>query len=236
MWIRFYAAEKEKSFDLIPLLISVTAIQCLGTLFAGSAGIILAPGVEQTDSIIPIMLWEHGDAVLSALLLCGVASAALSTANSQIHSIAAVYTIDIHKKYIDRDASEKKLVSVGKWAVLIISATAYVLLLNSPVMIIYTGTIGMSGTAQIFVPVVGALFWNRSNGKAAAFGVASGILVMIAIALITDLNISYCAVIALLVNSIVFIFGSMTFRPDIKTRRKNCPLQGSIRKENLKQR
>jgi len=220
MWIRFYAAEKKKTFDIIPLLICITAIQCLGTLFAGSAGIILAPGLEQTDSIIPIMLWGHGDAVLSALLFCGVASAALSTANSQIHAVAAVYTIDIHKRYINKAASERRLVSIGKWAVLIISASAYILLLNNPVMIIYTGTIGMSGTAQIFVPAVGALFWNRSNGKAAACGVAAGILVLTAVAVTTDLNISYCAVIALLVNGIIFVSGSLTLGADMKTREK----------------
>lgn len=220
MWIRCYSAEKKKSFDLIPVFISLAAIQCLGTLFAGSAGIILAPGIEQTDSIIPVMLWEHGDAVLSALLFCGVASAALSTANSQIHAVAAVYTMDIHKKYINQSASEKKLVSVGKWAVLIISATAYVLLLNNPVMIIYTGTIGMSGTAQIFVPAAGALFWNRSNGKAAACGVAAGIAALIATAAATDWIISYCAVIALTVNSIVFIGGSLTLNTDMKAREK----------------
>ena len=220
MWIRFYSAEKTESFGIIPLLICLTAIQCIGTLFAGSAGIIMAPGIKQTDSIIPVMLWEHGDLILSALLFCGVASAALSTANSQIHAVAAVYTIDIHKRYINKTASEKKLVAIGKWAVLMISASAYVLLLNNPVMIIYTGTIGMSGTAQIFVPAVGALFWNRSNGKAAACGVAAGIFVLTAIALLTDMNISYCAVIALVVNATVFIVCSLKLRPDAKTRER----------------
>lgn len=231
LWIRCYAAEKKTSFDMVPLFISVAAIQCLGTLFAGSAGIILAPGVEQTDNIIPIMLWEHGDAMLTALLFCGVASAALSTANSQIHAVAAVYTMDIHKRYINKTASEKKLVSVGKWAVLIVSAAAYVLVLNNPVMIIYTGTIGMSGTAQIFVPALGALFWNRSNGKAAAYGVGAGILSLIAVAAITDLNISYCAVIALAVNSIIFIFCSLTFETDMKAREKIVRYKDQYRRD-----
>lgn len=231
MWIRFYAAENKKSFDIIPLLICLTAIQCLGTLFAGSAGIVTAPGIQQTDSIIPVMLWEYGDMILSALLFCGVASAALSTANSQIHAVAAVYTIDIHKRYINKTASEKKLVSIGKWAVLIISATAYILLLNNPVMIIYTGTIGMSGTAQIFVPAVGALFWNRSNGKAAAFGVAAGILILTSVALATDLNISYCAVIALAANATVFIGLSLKLQPDMKTRERIVKYRSAYERE-----
>lgn len=220
MWIRFYAAEKKNSFDIIPLLICITAIQCIGTLFAGSAGIVMTPGIRQADSIIPVMLWEHGDMVLSALLFCGVASAALSTANSQIHALSAVYTIDIHKRYINPSAPEKKLVSIGKWAVLIISASAYILLLNNPVMIIYTGTIGMSGTAQIFVPVVGALFWNRSNGKAAALGVVAGIVVLSISTILTDFNISYCAVIALLINAVVFTAFSIKLPPDERTRER----------------
>ncbi len=220
MWIRLYAAEKKKTFDLIPLLICITAIQCVGTLFAGSAGILLIPDVYQADAILPIMLQKYGGAVMCAILFCGIASAALSTANSQIHAVAAIYTIDIHKRYINKTISERKLVSIGKWAVLIISAFAYLLLLNNPGMIIYTGTIGMSGTAQIFVPTVGALLWNRSNGKAAACGVASGILILILSATLTDFSISYCAVIALIMNSIIFLAGSLAIKTDMKTREK----------------
>jgi Na+/proline symporter len=220
MWIRMYSVEKEKTFDVIPFLLCCTAIQCLGTLFAGSAGIILAPGIKQTDSVIPVMLWEHGNTILSALLFCGVASAALSTANSQIHAIAAVYTIDIHKRYINCNASDKKLVSVGKWSVLLISAAAYVLLLNNPVLIIYTGTVGMSGTAQIFIPVLGALFWKQSNGTAAALGIAAGILTLAATAAGTSLNISFCAVAALTVNAAVFIAGSLFMKSDPATRER----------------
>lgn len=231
MWIRFYAAEKKITFDIIPLLICITAIQCVGTLFAGSAGILLIPDVYQTDAIIPIMLQKYGGAVLCAILFCGIASAALSTANSQIHAVAAIYTIDIHKRYINKSISERRLVFIGKWAVLIISALAYLLLLNNPVMIIYTGTIGMSGTAQIFIPVVGALFWKRSNGKAAACGVTGGILVLSLFALLTDFSISYCAVLALIVNSGLFIAGSLLMKTDMKTREKIVRYKGEFEKE-----
>jgi SSS family solute:Na+ symporter len=89
----------------------------------------------------------------------------------------------------------------------------------------------MSGTAQIFVPAVGALFWNRSNGKAAAYGVAAGILVMTAIAVTTSLNISYCAIIALAVNSAVFITASIKLKPDPKTRERIVRYREAYEKE-----
>ena len=220
MWIRFYAAQNKAVFNLIPLFITIAAIQCVGTMFAGSAGILLIPDAYQSDAVIPIMLLKYGDQVLCAFLFCGVASAALSTANSQIHAVAAIYTIDVHKRYINKDISEKKLASVGKWAVLVISASAYILLLNNPVMIINTGTIGMSGTAQIFIPVVGALFWKQSNGKAAACGIIAGILVLSLTFAFSNFSISYCAVIALLVNVSIFTGGSLILKVDLKTREK----------------
>lgn len=220
MWLRFYAAEKRKTFNIMPLLLCITAIQCIGTLFAGSAGILLIPDVYQMDAIIPVILQKYGGLVLRTILFCGIASAALSTANSQIHAVAAIYTIDIHRKYINRNIGERNLVSIGKWAVLIVSALAYLLLLHNPQMIIHTGTIGMAGTAQIIVPTAGALLWARSNGKAAALGILGGVVTLVSFALLTDFNISYCAVLALMVNSSLFIIGSLRLKTNAKVKEK----------------
>jgi SSS family solute:Na+ symporter len=230
MWLRFYSADKKKHFDLIPLLICITAIQCIGTLFAGSAGIVTAPGIQKTDQHHPGHAMGARDVVLSAVLFCGVASAALSTEIPNPCGGGCLHH-DIHKRYINISASEKRLVSVGKWSVLIISALAYILLLNNPPMIIYTGTIGMSGTAQIFVPVVGARFWNRSNGRAAACGVSAGILTLTGIALSTELNISYCAVIALLVNAAVFIAGSRSLRLICKPGKRSYGIEKTMNRD-----
>ncbi len=231
MWIRCYAAEKKQSFDLIPIFIAIAAIQCIGTLFAGSAGIVLAPGLAQSDSIIPVMLWHYGDAVLSALFFCGVASAALSTANSQIQAVAVIYTIDIHKRYFNQNATERKLVSIGKWAVLVISAAAYLLLLNNSEMIINTGTIGMGGTAQVFVSAWGALFWKRSNGKAAAAGLAVGITSLVGLVSLTDWYTTFCAIWALALNCMVFILGSLVLPGEEKTCEKIERYQESYKQE-----
>ncbi|WP_051280306.1 sodium:solute symporter family protein [Anaerovorax odorimutans] len=231
LWIRSYAVEKKETFNIIPLLICIASIQCFGTLLAGSAGIILEPDVKRTDTIIPVMLVQYGKPILSTLIFCGIASAALSTANSQIHAVSAIYTLDFHKRYINKNAGEKNLVQVGKWAVLIISAIAYLLLLQSSELIINTGTIAMGGTAQVFVPVIGALFWKKSNAGAAFSGVLTGVLFLIALAIFTDLNIGYCAVTALICNAVIFIVGSLTFPNDHKVRVKILEYMNTYNKE-----
>lgn len=220
MWVRAYAVEKKETFHIIPLLICLASIQCVGTLLSGSAGIILAPQIEQTDTIIPVMLVQYGTPILCTLLFCGIASAALSTANSQIHAVAAIYTIDIHKKYINSKASEKRLVQVGKWAVLFISSIAYLLLLQNPGLIIDTGTIAMGGTAQVFIPTMGALFWKKSNAGAACGGILVGVVFLIVLAVDGEIGACYCSIIALICNTLIFVIGSVNFPTNLKTREK----------------
>lgn len=220
LWIRFYAIGQKKTFHIMPLLITLAAIMYLGSVLSGSASIILKPGVEQADKILPSILADQGNQIFTAFLFCGIASAALSTANSQIHAVAAIYTIDIHKRYINKSISDARLVNIGKWAVLFISAIAYILLLNSPSLIIDTGTIAMGGTAQIMVPTVGALFWKRSNSNAAVCGLTSGVLILVILFVASNLTSSYCAIIALFCNMVIFIIGSLIFKTNIYSREK----------------
>ena len=220
IWIRSYSVGQKKTFHIMPFLICFAAIMYVGSVLSGSASIILKPGLVQADKILPTILVSQGNQLLAVFLFCGIASAALSTANSQIHAVAAIYTIDIHKRYINKNISESRLVNTGKWAVLFISGLAYVLLLNSPSLIIDTGTIAMGGTAQVMVPTVGALFWKKANSIAALCGLIVGISVLVTLFMVYNLNSSYCAIIALCCNTIIFITGSLLLKTDIYTREK----------------
>lgn len=220
IWIRFFAVKKKKAFKIMPLLLCLVSVQCVGTAFAGSAAILLLPGASQPDKIIPSLLLEYCTPVVATLFFCGIASAALSTANSQIQAASALYTIDIHKRFINKNASEKHLVNIGKWAVLIISMFAYIMLLKNPVLIIDTGTVALGGTAQIFPLTVGALFWGKSNGKAGAIGILSGVIFLLLFVFIIPLPASYGALLGLLVNSLIVIIGGLIFPVDPLSKAK----------------
>jgi len=220
MWIRVYAAGSIKTFRIMPLLIILATIMYLGPLFAGTAGRVLMPDLTQTDNLIPHLLAQYAPPILGAILLCGIAAAALSTANSQIHALATIYTMDVHRRYINAKAPERTLVSIGKWSVLGISAIAYILLLQSPGLIIETGTIGMSGTAQLMVPTVGALFWKRSHPTAASLGLLAGVLLLSILLLISNLPVTFAATIALLANTMVFVSLSAAMPTVMHTRQR----------------
>lgn len=220
LWIRAYAVERKKTFHIMPFLITSATIMYLGSILSGSAGILLLPGVEETDTIIPKMLLLYGSEILAAVCFCGIAAASLSTANSQIHAVAAIYTIDIHKRYLQKNASENRLVAVGKWVVLFISAMAYLLMLQRPGLIIETGVVALGGTAQVIVPTLGALFWNKSNYRAAIIGLSIGILCLTILKTVFDLNASLCGLIALIINGLLFIVVSFWLKPNAETRFK----------------
>jgi len=78
---------------------------------------------------------DHAYPVLMNLLptgLKGLAFAALTAAivaslAGKCNSIATIFTLDIYKKFINRDASEKKMVNVGRWSIIIASLIAIVI-------------------------------------------------------------------------------------------------------------
>lgn len=205
MWLRAYAVGQPSTFRIMPFLLTFAAIMYLGSIFSGSAGILLTPDIQKAETVIPAILVQYASGPFAAFLFCGVAAASLSTANSQIHAVSAIYTIDIHRRYINPKASEKRLVFMAKWAVLFISAFAFLLLINSAVVIVDTGTIAMSGTAQVIIPVIGALFWEKSNPRGAIWGILSGLFLLIILRFGLGLPASYCGLLALMMNGVIFI-------------------------------
>ncbi len=214
LWIRMYAAEKHKSFSIMPFLLSLTAIAYMGSVLTGYSGILLEPNLTRPDIIMPMLLINHAPVWLGTIIFCCGAAAALSTANSQIHAISAIYSIDIHKKYIHKSISDRSLVSVGRWAVVLFSITAYLLLIQSPSLIVQTGLIALSGTAQVCVPAVGALFWHKSSAKGAIAGLVSGISILVFLTYGMQLNSSYAGALGLIVNFAVFFTVSMLIKED----------------------
>jgi SSS family solute:Na+ symporter len=232
MWIRAHAAKEEKIFKILPLLLVMATIMYLGPLLTAAAAKVLYPGLEQTDNLIPYLLVNNVPIIASTVLLCGIVAAALSTANSQIHALAALYTVDIHKRYIREETTERQLVSISKWAILILSALAYVLMLKNPGMIIDTGILGMGGTAQIIVPALGALFWEKSNGSAMTAGLLAGIALLCFLCFVCHTFTPYAAVISLAVNASVFLVLSALLPSDQRTRENIASHKESFSRRN----
>jgi len=221
LWLRMYAVKNGRLFNLMPFLISFVAISYIGSVLVSWTGVLIRPGVENPDQILPILIMEYAPFVIGAIVLAGGASAAMSTANSQIHAVSAVMTKDFYQRYKNPDASQHKLVQIGRYFLLAFSVLAYFLALFAPGLLVTIGLIAFGGTAQLIVPTVGALFWKRSNELGAIVGLLGGLVFTILFTFVpgfvSPLGLNP-AMWGLLINALLFIAISMTTEPrDKKT-------------------
>lgn len=135
---------------------------------------------EMTDGLGTVKP-DHAYPTLMNLLppgLKGVAFAALTAAvvaslAGKANSISTIFSLDIYKKYFNKNASEQKVVSVGKWAVIASMVIAGVVApslrsLDQAYQFIqeYVGFIS-PGVLAIFLM---GLFWKRTTAAAALAG------------------------------------------------------------------
>ncbi|GAK07995.1 sodium:solute symporter family protein [Geomicrobium sp. JCM 19038] len=215
MWLRMYSVKNGTIFNLMPFLISIIAICYAGSLLVSWTGVLVMPGVENPDQILPLLLMEYAPFIIAALILAAGASAAMSTANSQIHAVSTVMTKDFYQRYKNPDASHAKLMRIGRYYLLVFSAIAYVLALFAPGLLVTVGLIAFGGTAQLIVPTLGALFWKRSTATGALTGMISGLFVMM-ILQFTPLPLPFglsSSMYGLFVNVLLFVVVSLLTKP-----------------------
>lgn len=178
-----------------------------GILFAGFLKllmplIVMLPGIaayvlHQKGMIQAEMLvnGKHGEVVsdnaYSAILgylpngLIGLSLAALTAAivaslAGKANSISTIFTLDVYKKYFNREADEKKMVITGRIAILAALVIAIMLTWKDALGIggeggftfiqKYTGFI----SPGVFAMFLLGMFWKRTTGAAAVVGVITG--------------------------------------------------------------
>lgn len=122
---------------------------------------------------------------LKGLSIAALTAAIVASLAGKMNSISTIYTLDIHKKYINREASEKKLVWVGRAAVVVAIILSLVFTWEDLLGIggeggftfiqKYTGFI----SPGVFAMFILGMFWKRTTGAAAIVGVILGFLLAI---------------------------------------------------------
>jgi SSS family solute:Na+ symporter len=194
-----------------------------GILFAGFMKLFM-PVIVMLPGIAAFVLYKNGqlagfeggkDGAYSAILaflpagLKGLAIAALTAAivaslAGKANSISTIFTLDVYKKYINKDADEKKLVWTGRLTVFISMVIAVIFTWKDLLGIggeggftfiqKYTGFI----SPGVFAMFMLGFFWKRTTGAAAMTGLITGFLLAIffnsyAIPLFGTENIMYTA-------------------------------------------
>lgn len=131
----------------------------------------LQGSINVADDAYPWLIRNFAPPVVKGLSFAALAAAIISSLASMFNSTSTLFTMDIYRKYINKDASDKKLVNVGRLtslAALLIAAVAVKPLLGGLDQafqyiqeysgFIYPGIIVVFGLG---------LLWKRASNKAA---------------------------------------------------------------------
>ncbi|HVG40791.1 MAG TPA: sodium/solute symporter, partial [Chitinophagaceae bacterium] len=117
---------------------------------------------------------------LKGLSIAALTAAIVASLAGKANSISTIFTLDIFKKYINKDASEKTMVRVGRLTILIALIFGVFFTWNDLLGIggeggftfiqKYTGFI----SPGIFAMFILGMFWKRTTGAAALAGIITG--------------------------------------------------------------
>ena len=131
-----------------------------------------AAGVIKPDHAYPTLM-NLLPAGLKGIAFAALTAAIVASLAGKANSISTIFSLDIYKKYFNKEASEKKMVLVGRWAVVVSMVIAAIVTpalksLNQAYQFIqeYVGFIS-PGVLAIFLL---GLFWKRTTAAAAMAG------------------------------------------------------------------
>lgn len=111
---------------------------------------------------------------LAGILLAAVLAAIMSTADSQLIVASTALTEDYYRAFMNRSATERTLVWVGRGTVVAVAVVAYVIALGGGGVLDIVAY-AWAGFGSAFGPVIlGSLFWSRMNWAGALAGIVGG--------------------------------------------------------------
>ena len=131
----------------------------------------LAGGISISDDAYPFLIRNFTPVFIKGLSFAALAAAVISSLASMFNSTSTIFTMDIYKQYINKNASEKNLVSIGRITsicALIIAMTAVYPIMGGAdqafqIIQEYSGFV-YPGVVVIFGL---GLLWKRASGPAA---------------------------------------------------------------------
>jgi sodium/proline symporter len=113
--------------------------------------------------------------LVAGILLAAILAAIMSTADSQLLVSSSAFTEDIYKQLFKKRCDSANLVLLGRIAVVVIAAIAFVLALNPDSKVLELVSYAWAGFGAAFGPtLILALYWRRMTRNGALAGIICG--------------------------------------------------------------
>ena len=163
----------------LPALVVIPGMIALALANMGELDIPLKAGtdVQDFDKVIPVLLMRYMPMGVLGLGITALMASFMSGMAGNVSAFNTVFTFDIYQAYIRPDKSDKHYLKVGRWTtvvgVLVSILTAYVARSFNNVMD-FLQLIFAFVNAPLFAAFLLGMFWKRTTGHAAFWGLIGG--------------------------------------------------------------
>ncbi len=131
---------------------------------------------EDTEKMMPTLAQAVFPGWLAGLVICGALAAMMSTADSQLLVTSSAFTEDVYHQEINPDASDEKLVRIGRGVTLTVGLLALALSTQSESSIFDKVLFAWSGLGSAFgPPLLLCLHWSQTTRNGILAGMVSGL-------------------------------------------------------------
>ena len=121
---------------------------------------------------------------IKGVTVAAFAATVISSLAAKVNSIGTIFTLDIYKKTFNTEASEDKLVKVGKWSIIISTIIGIILTLALGDALMGEGKQGFQYIQEytgfvspgIFAMFLLGFFWKKTTSNAALFAIIGGFI------------------------------------------------------------
>lgn len=175
--------KKSRTIAIVWIILSLGAACMIGLVARGFLTTQLDASTQETVFIKLIQqLFSNNYLLLfiGGVFLCGILAAVMSTADSQLLVSASAVSEDLYRGTINKNASDKKSLAVGRAAVVVVAIVAAFIALDPNSSIMGLVSNAWAGFGAAFGPVIiFSLFWRRSNLQGAVSAMAIGAMTII---------------------------------------------------------
>jgi SSS family solute:Na+ symporter len=168
--VRFMSARSEESLvTAMTISIVVLLVFTLGAVLTGMAGRALFPGLEDPETIFPLLSRELFSPVMTGVMMIAVLAAIMSTVDSLLILASSAVVRDFLHKIRRSKRSDEELARMGKWVTLFIGIFGVVFALNQSPLIFWFVLFAWSGLGAAFGPVLLCTLWYKPTNLWGAF-------------------------------------------------------------------
>ncbi|WP_447928624.1 MULTISPECIES: sodium/proline symporter PutP [unclassified Vreelandella] len=154
-------------------MIGAVSLGIFGRAFAIRNGL----EVENPETIFIILSELLFHPLITGFLYAALLAAVMSTISSQLLVASSSLTEDFYRLFLNRNASEKQTVTVGRISVALVGIVAAIIASNPESQVLGLVSNAWAGFGAAFGPLILlSLMWSRTNGAGAIAGMVVGAL------------------------------------------------------------